>query len=104
MSRSKKKPVLVEIDNVRVLKWDNENYLIERKETYFSAKDKGEITEYRFKGYYGTLFKALRAIHTKGLLIDENSKQSINSLLKQIKFSEQNIINEIRRIDSNVEN
>ena len=104
MSHFKKKPILSEIDNVRIRRWDDHNCFIEREETYFSARDKREITGYKFKGYYGTLFDALRAIHTKGLLIEEESNQSIKSVLKQIKLSEKKIIDEIRRIESNAKN
>lgn len=101
MSELTNKPILLEIDNVRIRRWDDKKCFIERGETYFSPKDKSEITNYKFKGYSGTVFEALRSIHTKGLLVSENGKQSIESLLEQIELSEKNIINEIRRIGLN---
>lgn len=54
------KPIIMQIDNVRIGKWDDQNYFIERKETYWNPKDKKEITDYRFKGYYSTILKALQ--------------------------------------------
>lgn len=92
------KPIILEIDNVRIGKFDERNYFVEREETYFSPKDNSDVTQYKFKGYYGTLFGALRSVHTKGLLINEESVQGLTQLLEQVEASERNIIKEIRGI------
>lgn len=90
------KQTILEIENVRVRKWDDQNYFIERKETYTNPKDKKEITGYRFKGFYSTLSECLKAIHVKGLLINENNCAELTDVLNQIKESERRIIEAVR--------
>ncbi|KPH76087.1 hypothetical protein [Oceanobacillus caeni] len=68
------KPTILEIDNVRVIKWDENNYVVQREETYFSPINQMDVTSYVFKGCYATLQACFKAIHVKGLLIDENSR------------------------------
>lgn len=98
------KQTILQIDNVRIRKWDEQNVFIEREETYFSARDKKDITGYRFKGYYSDVFKALLAVNRKGLLIDKNSAQSINELLKQVQESERKILKALGDANENLPN
>lgn len=96
-----KKPIITEIDNVRIRRWDDSNVFIEREETYWNPKDKTDITGYRFKGYYSTVLSALESIHIKGLLIEENSVRELNDILKQVRISERKVIEAINRLDVN---
>lgn len=98
-----KKPIITEIDNVRIKRWDENNVIIEREETYWNPKEKAETTGYRFKGYYSTVLSALESVHTKGLLIDENSAGELNDLLKQVRISERKVVEAINRLDVNVD-
>lgn len=97
------KPIILEIDNVRIRKWDDMNYFIEREETkeIFNpqTKQKGIKTDYQFKGYYPSILRALQAIHTKGLLIKENSVQDIKSLSNQIEISNREVIRAIEKVN-----
>jgi len=93
------KPIILEIDNVRIRKWDEQNYYIEREETYFNPKEKKDITDYRFKGYYSTVLGALESIHLKGLLIDNDSIGDLTDVLEQVMDSEKRVVDAISRLD-----
>ncbi|GAQ18007.1 hypothetical protein OPHB3_1946 [Oceanobacillus picturae] len=82
-----KKPIIMEIDNVRIRKWDESNYFIERLETYWNPKEKKETTDYKFKGYYSTVSACLKAISSKGLLVEEKDVSDLESHLKEVEQS-----------------
>src|SRR5690606_28595341 len=86
------KPIILEIDNVRIRKWDDQNYFIERKETYFNPKEKAETIGYKFKGYYPTVFKALKAISDKELLVNEKAISDLKSYLNEVTWSNMKVI------------
>lgn len=79
------KKVLIEIENVRVVRWDTQNLAILRLEEVFYPKDKVYINSWQFKGYYSTFRSALKAIVTKELLIDKNNSMALNDHLKQVE-------------------
>lgn len=79
------KPVLIEIDNVRVVRWDNDNLAILRYEQRYNRKEKKYISGWQFKGYYSTLRNSLRAIVAKELLTDKNNSMALNDHLKQVE-------------------
>ena len=93
------KPIILEVDNVRIGRWDDNNLFVEREETtrrYDREKEEWvENTGYKFKGYYSTLTQALSAIHAKGLLINENSISDLTDVLNQIKESENKIVSAV---------
>src|SRR5690625_7129551 len=93
------KPIILEIDNVRIRKWDEQNYYVEREETYFNPKEKKYITDYRFKGYYSTVLGALESIHLKGLLIDNGGVGDLTDVLKQVMESEKREVDAMSRLD-----
>ncbi len=85
--------VIIEIDNVRIRRNDNLNYVVERLETSYSTRHKKEFTSYQFKGYYGTVAGALKGISYQELLIDENSVTDLKSYLEQVMESNEKILN-----------
>ena len=89
------KPVLVEIDNVRVVRSDALNLAVERLETtksYNKKKEKWEEnTSWQFKGYYSTIAGALKGIVNKELLINENSLTDLKSYLKEVEWANKKI-------------
>ena len=93
------KPIILEIDNVRIGRWDDNNLFVEREETTRSYDREKKVwmenTGYKFKGYYSTLAQALSAIHTKGLLINESSISNLTDVLNQIKESENKIVSAV---------
>lgn len=97
------KPTILEIDNIRIRKWDDLNYFIEREETYWNPKEKKETTGYRFKGYYSSVLACLKEISIKGLLVDENSVKGLGTYLKEVERSNQLILDAIEKAsgDSN---
>lgn len=96
------KPIILEIDNVRIGRWDDNNLFVEREETTRSYDREKKVwmenTGYKFKGYYSTLAQALSAIHAKGLLINENSISDLTDVLKQVMDSEKRVVDAISRL------
>ncbi len=82
-----KKEIVHQIENVRILKNDELNYAIEREETYYNAKDKKDVTRWRFKGWSGSFLGSLRLIHNKELLIDEKAISDLRRHLEQVEKS-----------------
>lgn len=93
---------IIQIDNVRIRQYDSTNYVVEREETTENfnprLKKKEVKTSYRFKGYYGTLTGALKAISIKGLLVDESTASELDGHLKQVEESNQKVIDAIDRM------
>lgn len=87
MSEKKEKRILVQIGNVRIREENELNKVIEREETYYLPRDKKEVTGWRFRGYAGSVLEALRLIHAKGLLINENDVSDLKSHLEQVEKS-----------------
>lgn len=85
MSEKKEKRILVQIGNVRIREENELNVVIEREETYFIPKDKQKVTGWKFRGYAGSILEALRLIHAKGLLINQNAVSDLKSHLEQIE-------------------
>lgn len=94
--------IITQIDNVRIIRRDDLNFVVEREETTenFNPKLRKKVknTSYRFKGYYGTIAGALKAIHRNGLLIDENSCSELEDALEQIKMSERKVVEAVERL------
>lgn len=86
------KQVLMEIDNVRIVKVDDRNVMIERRERSINPKTKEEKYVWRFKGFYGTVMKALRAIVTNGLLVDEREASDMRYFYKKVEESNQKVL------------
>ena len=87
-----KKKILLEIDNVRIIRNDPLNLAVERLETNYSKRHKKEFTTYQFKGYYSTILGALKGILYNELLVDENSLTGLESYLKQVEDSNKKIL------------
>lgn len=90
--------VFLQIDNVRVVGFDDKNVTVERIEL---TKRPGEEEKYRwrFKGYYPSVFKALKAIMTKEWLIDKNTVSDLETHLKQVIDSNNKILTKLEEIN-----
>lgn len=94
------KPVIKQIGDIRIVRDNAQNVAIERFETRKGFQRKGEIQSWSFVGFYSDVFAALRAIHMKGLLINENSISDIKNLVKQLEESEKRVLQAIREVSS----
>ena len=82
----------MEIENVRIINYDQLNVMIERYEESFN-KSKNETTmKWRFKGYKKTILDALKFIARNELLIDKNAISDLKSYLEQVEKSNQKIL------------
>lgn len=86
------KEILLEIENIRIVRNDPLNLTLERLETTYSARYKKEFNSYQFKGYFSNILSALRAIQSKELLIDENNVMDLEGYLKQVQESNDKIL------------
>lgn len=95
---TKERPVIIQVDNVRIVRWNDMNVCIEREESYYNPLDKAYKKGWRVKGYYSDVNKALAAVNSKGLLVDLNGKESINDWIKAMSDGTDKIVNEVRHI------
>jgi len=86
------KPVIMEIDNVAIVRDNRENLAIYRLENVYSPFDKKNKDSYQFKGFYPSVLACLKAIQYKELLINENDCTSLERYLKQVQESNEKLI------------
>lgn len=86
------KPILLEIDNVRIVRNDPMNLIVERLETNYNKIQKKDITKHQLKGYYSTIQGALRGILHNELLVDENDVKDLKRHLEQVKQVDEKIL------------
>lgn len=85
MEEENKKPVLIQIDNVRIVRYNDMNVVLERLEL-LPAKtvmgvDYPEHEDWIFKGYYGTKYGALQGILGHNLLDKEERVLQLEEVL-----------------------
>lgn len=90
------KPVILEIDSVRVIRFNNINLAVERLEDVYIRIKKVTEKRWVFHGYSDTILSALRLISRKELLIDETSISGINDYVKRIEESNARLLEEMR--------
>lgn len=93
------KPILMTLDNVRIIDTDDLNVTVERLETYYSPRDKKDITSWRFKGHYGSVLKALRGIVRNEWHIDRNGLNELESYVERIEKSNAKILKAVGSYD-----
>src|SRR5690625_4819536 len=86
------KPVIMEIDNVAIVRDNRENLAIYRLENVYSPFDKKNKDSWQFKGFYSSVSACLEAIQYKELLINENDCASLERYLKQVQESNEKLI------------
>lgn len=84
--------VFMQVDNCRVVGYDERNVLVERNELTKDPRTKEEKHRWRVKGYYASIRQALYAILNKEWLIDENAVSDLKSYLKQVEESKQKVL------------
>jgi GTP:adenosylcobinamide-phosphate guanylyltransferase len=84
--------IILVIDNVRVAKYNSENIVVERLEKVPLFQGKGTGEKWVFKGYYSTIRSAVLAISRLELLLNVDDIKDIQSLLEQIKESNDRLI------------
>lgn len=92
------KPVILTIDNVRIIKFNEMNLAVERYEEVFIPKNKQKEMRWVFYGYKSTVLGALKFISRNELLVNESQISSINDYVKQVKESNNKILN-LKEID-----
>src|SRR5690625_513586 len=101
---SNEREVLLTIGNVRIREYDSMNVQIERLEEYTSIQPVNEgkqrkrvmKKDWRFKGYSSSILDALEAINRKELLIDKKLASDLESYVKQVKESNEKILEEVK--------
>lgn len=82
-----KKKVLITIDNVRIIQFNDMNLAVERYEDVFIPVKKVTEKRWVFHGYTSTVLSALTLIHRKELLIDSEALSDLKSHLKAVRES-----------------
>jgi len=82
-----KNDILMTINDVRIVEYDSLNVFVERYESYYLPTKKTYASDWRFKGYFATMYKALKGISTNEWLIDKNDVSDLESYLKQVQES-----------------
>jgi len=77
------KPILLEIGHLRIVQFDDMNVEIQAYESKYNPFEKKNVSNWRFKGYSSSVFGALRQIHNKDMLIDNNAIKDITTALKE---------------------
>ena len=90
MSKKERK-VLHEIDNVRIVEYDQLNVMVERYEEVHNPVSKESTMRWRFKGYYPNVKRALKGILDKCYLIDNEAVADAQKMLERIKELEKRL-------------
>lgn len=88
---SKKKKVLMNVGSVRIIENDPMNVAVERLEQVVNPQTKEASDKWVFKGYFSSIVSALQGILKNELLIDKNAVSDLESYLKQVKESNDEI-------------
>lgn len=75
--------IFIEIDNVRVIGYDDVNVTIERFEDVYNPRTKQIESKWRFVGYSRSIRTALQTIVNKELLIDKNAVSDLKKLFRR---------------------
>lgn len=86
-----RKDIILELGRVRIIRKDVNNLEVQREETYTTVKDKQKVKDYRFKGYYGDVFKALKGIAQNNLITSKRDKTSLTEHLDEVKKTKEEI-------------
>ena len=89
---SKEKKVLMNIDTVRIIEHDPMNVVVERLEQVINPQTKEATDKWAFKGYFSSIVSALQSITKNELLIDKNAVSDLETYLKQIEASNEEIM------------
>lgn len=85
MTEENKKPVLVEIDNVRIVRYNDMNVVLERLELLPEKTVMGvtypEHEDWIFKGYYSNKYSAMKGILNQNLLDKEDRILKLEDIL-----------------------
>lgn len=97
MTNTKEKKVVLSIDNVRIIAYDDLNYAVVRDEP---VKDTGELKE-RFKGYVRSIKGALDLIIRKELLVDMDSVYSVGTYIEEHQVAVDKVTQTIEEVFGN---
>lgn len=93
-----KKPVILTIDNVRIIRDNPLNVAVERLEDVYFAREGTTTKKWRFKGFANSILSALHFIQHKELLIDYNAVTDLKSYLKLVEESNKKLIDKLEVI------
>ncbi|MCR1834997.1 hypothetical protein NSA56_11380 [Oceanobacillus caeni] len=93
------KQVILTIENVRIKEYDNMNVTVERYEEVYNQKEKKTENKWRFKGYSKGILSALLFIQRNELLIDKNTVSDLKAHLKQVKDSNNRLIESVGELE-----
>lgn len=92
------KRILIQFDKVRIKEDNSMNVEVERLERVFNPQVKKEVDVWRSKGYASTIFKALKMIQHKELLVNQDEINDMKSYMKQIQASNEQLLSAIDEI------
>lgn len=88
-----KKPVVLTLDDVRVIRFNEYNLSVERYEDVYIPTKKQTEKRWVFYGYSNTILSALQMISRKELLINETQITNLNDYVKQVEKSNTRLLN-----------
>lgn len=86
------KAVLVTIGDVRIKEYDKLNVTVERYEEIFVPIENKNSFKWKFKGYFKTIYDALKFISRNELLIDKTALNDLKSYLEQVEKSNEELL------------
>lgn len=96
---TKEKRILIDLGTVRVKESDKLNVEIECLETNYNPREKKRTSNWKFRGFSGSILDALKTIVTKELLIDQNSVDGLKTYLKAIEESNEKVLQAIQGME-----
>ncbi|MBP1971608.1 hypothetical protein J2Z83_003759 [Virgibacillus natechei] len=86
------KQTLLTIDNVRIKEYDSMNVIVERFEETYNPFEKENISKWQLKGYFPTVFDALKGISRNEWLIDYKAVHDLKSYLYEVRGSNNKLL------------
>jgi len=93
------KPVVLKIDNVRVVRFNNMNYAVERYEDTFVPQTKQYEKRWVFKGYGSTILRCLEIISRNEMLINLDEINHLKDYKNQVVESNNKILSIVKGTD-----
>lgn len=98
MADKKEVEVLVSFENIRVIRFDALNLVIEKLEEVTRVATGKVEQEWKFYGYYGTIKKALDIILVDELLVNEKEVSSLESFNAEMTKAQNKVLDKIKEL------
>lgn len=89
---SDKKEVILQIDNVRIKRWDDSNVTVEREETHYYPKEECYVKSWKFHGYARNVISGIKLIQRKDLLVEDKSISNLENYLSLVEQANKKLL------------